>query len=206
MIYRKPQQNKVAAIPSARLWLSARRFGAAGLVFVAAAWWLDSHGGSPPSQPEMQGPAAVERVVDGDTLRLVLDNGDRRTLRLQGVDAPESGQGGGVEAREFLAGRVCGREVSWYDRGQDRFGRTVARVEVAGEDLGVLLLRNGMAWRVRRYLEHEPTDVRDAYEKAWREARAAGVGLWAGEPQPPWEWRRTNRPASGHSISCAGRR
>ena len=183
----------------------ARRFGVAGLLFVAAAWWLNSTG-QPLPPPESLAPGQVERVVDGDTLRVVEAAGSVRTLRLLAVDAPESGQEGGAEAREFVAARVCNAEVIWRSHGTDRYGRTVASVEVAGEDLGVLLVRNGLAWRVRRYLEGQPALLRDAYESAWREARAARVGMWAGEPQPPWEWRRTNRPSSGHSVLCTDRR
>lgn len=145
-------------------------------------------------------------MVDGDTLRFVQADGSLVTLRLLGVDAPESGQEGGTEAREFVAQRVCGVEVTWRSHGEDRYGRTVASVEVGGDDLGVLLVRNGLAWRVKRYLEAAPDELREAYERAWREARMARIGLWAGDPQPPWEWRRTNRPAKGQGIDCADRR
>ena len=144
--------------------------------------------------------------MDGDTLRVVLDNGDSRTLRLLGVDAPESGQAGGAEAREFVAARVCAARVVWHDHGTDRYGRTVASVEVDGQDLGILLVRHGMAWRIRHYLEGQPAEVLAAYESAWREARAARAGIWAGDPEPPWAWRRTHRPSSGHSVICADRR
>lgn len=174
---------------------------------MAAAWWLSASGGADPRAQvaAVPQPGTVERVVDGDTLRVVLDSGGLATLRLLAIDAPESGQEGGAEARDFVAARVCGAAVSWRSHGQDRYGRTVASVEVGGEDLGVLLVREGLAWRVKRYLEGAPADLRAAYEAAWNEARAARRGLWAGDPQPPWEWRRTNRPASGHSILCSGR-
>lgn len=174
---------------------------------MAAAWLLNAPRGADPQAQAAVGPqpGTVERVVDGDTLRVVLDDGGLATLRLLAIDAPESGQEGGAEAREFVAARVCSGKVSWRSHGQDRYGRTVASVEVGGEDLGVLLVREGLAWRVKRYLEGAPAELREAYEIAWREARAARRGLWAGDPQPPWEWRRTNRPAPGHSILCSGR-
>jgi endonuclease YncB( thermonuclease family) len=186
----------------------ARRFGWAGLLFVAAAWWLDATVGAdlPAESAAALPPGAVERVIDGDTLRVVQADGSALTLRLLGVDAPESGQAGGAEAREFVATRVCAGEVTWRSHGSDRYGRTVASVEVAGEDLGVLLVRNGLAWRVKRYLEAAPADLREAHEAAWQAARAERIGLWAGDPQPPWEWRRTNQPAKGQSIPCADRR
>lgn len=190
------------------VWRRARRFGWAGLLFVAAAWWLNATVGADPlstSGGALQR-GSVERVVDGDTLRVVQPDGSALTLRLLGVDAPESGQAGGAEAREFVADRVCAAEVNWRGHGTDRYGRTVASVEVGGEDLGVLLVRNGLAWRVKRYLEAAPADLREAYESAWQAARAERIGLWSGEPQPPWEWRRTNQPAKGQSLLCAERR
>lgn len=170
------------------------------MVLWAAVVWAGQAAGEPLAR------GRVERVVDGDTLRVVLDSGDSLTLRLLAIDAPESGQTGGAEAREFVAERVCATPVVWRSHGQDRYGRTVASVEAAGADIGVALVRAGLAWRVRRYLEGQPEDLRSAFEQAWREARDARVGLWAGDPQPPWEWRRTNRPAKGQSILCADRR
>jgi len=149
---------------------------------------------------------SVERVVDGDTLRVVDGDGQRHTLRLLGVDAPESGQDGGAEARSFVADRVCGGRVTWREHGADRYGRSVASVEVDGEDLGLLLVRHGMAWRVRRYLEGQPAATVAAFDAAWQEARSARSGIWAGEPEPPWAWRRTHRPSSGQSILCEERR
>ncbi len=175
---------------------------------MALAWWLDATVGADPlGEPgERLQTGRIERVVDGDTLRFVQPDGSSLSLRLLGVDAPESGQDGGAEAREFVADRVCGVEVGLRTHGEDRYRRTVASVEVAGEDLGVLLVRNGLAWRVKRYLEAAPADLRAAYEAAWREARTGRVGMWAGDPQPPWEWRRTNRPLKGQGIDCADRR
>jgi len=203
----KSKANKDVEAPSRAVWRRAQRFGLSGLLFFAAAWWLNATVGADPLAESVKRsqPGRVERVVDGDTLRFVQPDGSRSTLRLLGVDAPESGQAGGAEAREFVAGRVCGVEVTVRRHGEDRYGRTVASVEVAGADLSVSLVRNGLAWRVKRYLETAPADLRDAYEAAWREARDGQVGMWAGDPQPPWEWRRTNQPAKGQGIDCADR-
>jgi endonuclease YncB( thermonuclease family) len=171
-----------------------------------AAWLSEALQPSPVVAASTAATGTVERVVDGDTLRVSAEDGGSRTLRLLGVDAPESGQDGGAEARDFVAARVCGIRVRWQEHGTDRYGRSVASVEVEGQDLGLLLVRHGMAWRVRRYLEGQPADVVSAYDEAWREARGAGAGIWAGDPEPPWVWRRSHRPASGHSILCADHR
>jgi len=186
-----------SALPGAwrRVWRSSPLL----LLFLLAVWWLGPAGGSP-------APGQVERVIDGDTVRLVAADGEVLTVRLLAVDTPESGQEGGDAARDFVVARVCGHAVSWRSHGLDRYGRTVGSIEVGGEDLAVLLLRKGLAWRLQRYLEGQPAELRTAYEAAWLEAREARRGLWAGEPQPPWEWRKLNRPAPGHAVDCADRR
>lgn len=131
------------------------------------------------------------RVLDADTIEVA---GQR--LRLYGIDAPETdqmcrdGQG-----RPWACGRWATAEARAVLRGarlscsairQDRFGRTIARCDLpSGADLGGVLVERGVALAFRtlspRYLEHEAR------------ARAAGLGVWAGEVQPPWEWRRARR-------------
>lgn len=154
--------------------------------------------------PERSVFGRVERVVDGDTLRVVGAAGNQTTLRLFAVDAPEAGQAGGDEATRFVAERVCGIELEWREVDTDRYGRQVARVFAGGADLGEQLIREGLAWRLRKYLEGQPPELRATYDAAWREARSARRGLWAGDPQPPWQWRRENRHEFGRSIDCRG--
>jgi micrococcal nuclease len=80
--------------------------------------------------------------------------------------------------------------------GVDRYGRTLARVEVEGQDVNRQMVAEGLAWHYLRY--SDDATLADAE----REARAAGRGLWRDrEPVPPWEWRasekgRKRQPAS----------
>lgn len=50
----------------------------------------------------------VERVVDGDTVRMTIDHGmfirSSQSIRLLGVLAPELGKPGGTDARAFVIG------------------------------------------------------------------------------------------------------
>lgn len=52
-------------------------------------------------------PARVERVTDGDTIRVLLDHGcylrSTQAIRLLDVDAPELAQPGGSQARDHIA-------------------------------------------------------------------------------------------------------
>jgi micrococcal nuclease len=69
---------------------------------------------------------------------------------------------------------------------KDRYGRTVARIFAGGVELSRALVKNGLAWVYRKYWKIPEC-------KEWLEeektARVNGMGLWGGEPVPPWEWR-----------------
>jgi endonuclease YncB( thermonuclease family) len=72
---------------------------------------------------------ASERCVaiDGDTLRC-----GRERVRIEGVYAPDLEKPGGHQARQRLQRRIQSGEVVIQRRGQDRYGRTLARVYVNG--------------------------------------------------------------------------
>ena len=95
------------------------------------------------------------RVIDGDTLELV--GGER--VRLIGVDSPEPGRPGALEATHFVRERVKGRAV-WLEAdgaNRDRFGRLRRYVwlqqpsnpndagQIRQHQLNALLLANGHA-------------------------------------------------------------
>lgn len=138
--------------------------------------------------------AANVRVIDGDSLRA-----DGKKIRLIGIDAPELWQTcRDAQAREWPCGQaakarltalVSRGKVACTERGQDRYGRTLA-VCSAGDiaDLGEALVREGYAVNYRRYTSD--------YLAAEREARAARRGLWQGEFESPEDWRRRH-PRSG---------
>lgn len=122
---------------------------------------------------------AILRVTDGD--ELLLSNGT--VIRIQGIDAPEHDQPYGKEAKEALK-PIVGHTATYEPYDTDRYGRTIARVYVDGIDIGLSLLKLGLAWHYSAY-DHDTT-----YWQAERDAKEAGRGLWA-EPNsvPPWEWR-----------------
>ncbi len=132
----------------------------------------------------------VLRVKDGDSL--VVDSGGHRVdVRLAAIDAPESNQPSGDEARSALSSLVSGKEVELRLVGGDAYRRVVAHVLVDGVDVNAEMVRRGLAWVPRDY-DPPPHLLRQEDE-----ARAAGVGLWAeAEPTPPWVWRKKRRKAS----------
>jgi endonuclease YncB( thermonuclease family) len=72
--------------------------------------------------------ARVVKVVDGDTLRVLLKDGEEEYVRLAGIDAPELKRGG-EGAREFLS-RLCpvGSIVHLEIVGRDKYRRLLAVV------------------------------------------------------------------------------
>jgi endonuclease YncB( thermonuclease family) len=149
------------------------------------------------AQPAANGViVGVGRVIDGDTLEV---SGAR--IRLRAVDAPERSQSctdargqahlAGEAARTALTAKIAGQTLRCTVGGNDVHGRTVASCAMGREDLGAWLVRSGLAFAYRSYgLD---------YVAAEDEARRARRGLWAGQCQPPWEWRRARRAGETHA-------
>jgi endonuclease YncB( thermonuclease family) len=132
-------------------------------------------------------PLPVWRVVsvhDGDTLRAIDEAQVEQRIRLHGIDAPERGQPFGNVARDRLAALTMGKAVAVDVEDVDRYGRTVARLDADGLDVGRQMVADGLAWHYTRYSDDERVAAAEAA------ARAGRRGLWRDPaPVPPWEWR-----------------
>ncbi|MHB8055478.1 MAG: thermonuclease family protein [Candidatus Aminicenantales bacterium] len=123
-------------------------------------------------------------IFDGDTL-LVLKAGKTVKIRLEGIDCPERDQALGKQARQYASSLAFGKIVQVRECYKDAFGRSVARVSVAGRDLSLELIRKGLAWHFTRYSSEAELS------SAEKEAKRAKIGLWAEpDPTPPWKFRR----------------
>ncbi|MDP3495157.1 MAG: thermonuclease family protein [Hyphomonadaceae bacterium] len=126
-------------------------------------------------------------VVDADTLDI---HGQR--MRLNGVDAPESGQKcKDRDGKLYRCGTVAANALdAWINRnpvscdvtGKDRYGRSLGDCSVRGESVQGWLVANGHALAYRSYST--------AFVPAELKAREAKVGVWAGEFISPWDWRQ----------------
>ena len=158
----------------------------AGAFFVPGIWLPAAQAAVFCPAPASLAQVEVQRVVDGDTLRLK----DGRSVRMIGLNAPETGKKGrsdepyAVAARQRLealvaasggrVGLVAGRE------GKDRYGRTLAHLYGAnGENLEAQLLAEGLGFQVGVAPNVDLVACQQAAEKS---ARTAQVGLWRQSP------------------------
>jgi len=141
----------------------------------------------------------VTEVVDGDTFHVAYPNGTRETVRLLGVDTPETyGDSdpadfegvpetdagvacldrAGEAASAYAVDRLAGESITLvFDEESDRrgyYGRLLAYVYVDGESFNHALLREGHA----RVYPSTFTE-RERYERTEAEAREERPGLWA---------------------------
>ena len=116
----------------------------------------------------------VSWVMDGDTVMLVRPgHSEPVKLRLDGVDAPESCQPGGMASRDELIRLVLRKQVQVTNSGPDSYGRQIGRLSVEGVDVGAELVRSGMAWAYRFRTGRGP------YAALQREAQKEKKGLFS---------------------------
>jgi endonuclease YncB( thermonuclease family) len=96
-------------------------------------------------------PATIERVVDADTVAMVLDLGWRITYRanarILGVNAPELSTTEGREARDWARGLLpAGTAVTFRSESLDKYGRPLGALTLPdGRDYATALLDAGHA-------------------------------------------------------------
>lgn len=130
----------------------------------------------------------VVGVSDGDTI-IVLYQQTPVRIRLYGVDAPESRQAFGTQAKNFTSQSTFGKTATIYSKGSDRYGRVLGWVFIGKRCVNTELVRSGLAWWYRQYSPRK-TKLRDLEVQA----RARRVGLWrAARPVAPWDFRQAGR-------------
>ena len=139
-------------------------------------------------------PAVVLYHTDGDTIEVFsLQTSSTREIRLYGVDAPESEQAHGAEARahlrEILKPNVTVEILNYGE--PDRHKRNVGIVIYQEKNINAMMVDAGYAWVSPEY-------CKGRFCKDWRamqkDARENRRGLWQdANATPPWEWRKAKR-------------
>jgi endonuclease YncB( thermonuclease family) len=94
-------------------------------------------------------------------------------LRIDGIDAPETCQPGGPEARDAMIRLALRKSVQVQDHGHDVYGRQIGRLLMDDVDLGAEMVRSGMAWAYRFRTGKGP------YAGLQRQAQKQKIGLFA---------------------------
>ncbi|MCP6759453.1 MAG: thermonuclease family protein [Fischerella sp. CENA71] len=149
----------------------------------------------------------VERVSDGDTLRIKNTKGNEFTIRFACVDAPEIPHS--VKERQSKAASDR-NQFAWGAKAQarvqelvnqgsdrvkltitdsDRYGRKIAEVRLQnGTFVQEMLVREGLALVYRPYLNKCPS--KEIIQQAETEAKANRRGIWSDTKfVKPWEYR-----------------
>lgn len=141
--------------------------------------------GSWPASDDLDGPYVVRSVIDGDTIRVEVPDGDV-SVRLIGVDTPETrhpdrpvecwGTEASARTQELLAGGQVWLEFDSSQGQWDQYGRALAYVWVPEIGLvNVVLVAEGFA---REYTFDTAYRYQGAFREAERQAQSEGRGLW----------------------------
>jgi endonuclease YncB( thermonuclease family) len=135
----------------------------------------------------------VVGISDGDTIT-VLCNNQPVKIRLYGIDTPEKRQDFGTKAKQFTANFAFDKLAIVYPETIDKYGRTIAIVEVNNKNLNESLVANGYAWVYRKYCKKSLCQKLLLSES---EARKSKLGLWSHKnPIKPENYRRGIRQAT----------
>ena len=101
-------------------------------------------------------------VIGGDTIRVLTADQQLLRVRLAFIDAPKRRQAFGIRAKQAMSDLVFGHEVTLYPHSIDRYGRTVAIVYADDKDVGLEMLKAGLAWPYYRYLLQAPASAQES--------------------------------------------
>jgi micrococcal nuclease len=129
-------------------------------------------------------------VSDGDTIT-VLRNQQPQKIRLYGIDCPEKRQPFGKRAKQFTSELVFGKVVEVEPVAIDRYGRTVAFVQVENISVNEELIKEGLGWVFVRFCK---LPLCAEWQSLQLVAQAEKRGLWGHSGEiPPWEYRRQTK-------------
>ena len=100
-----------------------------------------------PSEYDFSG--RVTRTVDGDTFRI---SSRSVSIRVWGLDAPETDQSGGAAATSSLTRLIAGQDLRCQQRDIDRYGRIVGQCVLPdGRDTTAVMIASGTAREYCRF-------------------------------------------------------
>ncbi|MCQ2209522.1 MAG: thermonuclease family protein [Paludibacteraceae bacterium] len=131
----------------------------------------------------------VIHITDGDTYIILLDQNEQKTIRMEGIDAPEKGQDFSRKASDYLKSLILGKIVTIKFTETDQYGRFIALTYLEnGTEISHEMIKNGWAWHFKKY--NQDKDLSDLES----EAKKKGLGLWADQYAiEPWIERKMRK-------------
>lgn len=147
------------------------------------------------------------RVIDGDTIEVLVHGQHSERVRLLGIDAPESGQDFGNRSKQTLnqcvqAG-LQNRNLRIESQKRDRYNRLLGVVYAGETDCNLNQITLGMAWHYKYYLNDQPIAIQTSYAQAERTAFVARHGLWSMCATAPWRYRRGERGCDTPNVGTS---
>ncbi len=133
--------------------------------------------------------AKVISVEDGDTIKVVADDNEPLTVRLECIDAPEGNEPFSPVAKQALSDLVLNQPVTLKTTGQDGRGRTLAFVFSGDVNVNAKMIESGYARHFKRYSKsQELADLESAARmnqlNIWSDSKpAAAVATVPQQPQ-----------------------
>lgn len=117
----------------------------------------------------------VLRIVDGDTILVQGEEGEVK-VRLLGINSPEKGERGSVDATKFLEDNLLNESVKLYFEGEreDRYGRTLGYVFLGDRNINLESVLNGFS---NYYFPSGVSMFTKDFQKAWEDCLNEDVNL-----------------------------
>lgn len=123
----------------------------------------------------------VSYLKDGDSF---VDTKGRQ-YRFYLLDAPEKGSSFSDLSENFLRKKILKKKIKIKFIKKDRYGRNVVEVFRGWENIGLTMVKNGMA-----FIDYRFFNGNDVYRSAERRAKMKKKGVWSKSVVKPWSYRR----------------
>ena len=129
------------------------------------------------------------KIIDGDTIHI-----DNNKIRLHAIDAPETKQrctkdgkkwSCGLESTRFLRELIGNNRIKCDTNGQDRYNRYIGVCYINNIDINSEMVVHGWAIAYKYYSLD--------YVKEEEIAKSKKVGIWIGEFEEPYLFRKKNK-------------
>lgn len=130
----------------------------------------------------------VIKIMDGDTIEVLLADSTSIKVRLNAIDAPEKGMDYSNVSKYYLGKLIFKKHVKIIKHSVDKYKRLVGDVYLDDLYVNSQMLKTGMAWHYKKYSKDETLAE---FETIAREHK---IGLWSLPcPIEPWEYRKLKK-------------